>query len=377
MNNSFVLALSTLIGTIIGAGIFGLPFVISKSGVIPGVFYFLILGGAVTLLHLFIGEIALRTSEKHRLIGYADIYLGNWGKVLATLSTFVGTIGALLAYIIIGGIFLQKVVSPFVPISEMTLSLLFWAGLSLFILRGIQLIAKAEFVMNIALFSVIAIVFIFAFPHVKTQNFQLFDASNIMLPFGVVLFALAGWSAIPEIADLFKKRKERRNLDNLIVWSSIIVIGLYALFTFFVVGVSGGDTSPDTIAGLEPLLGENIVMLGALFGLIAIAASFLVLGNYLKNSLRYDFNFPYLPAAFIAIVAPLLLFLAGFQDFIAVIGLVGVFIGVVEGILIVLIFQKAKQKGDRKPEYTIRVPRIILFVLATILIAGAIAEIML
>ena len=53
------------------------------------------------------------------------------------------------------------------------------------------------------------------------------------------------------------------------------------------------------------------------------------------------------------------------------------FIGVVEGILIVLIFKKAKQKGDREPEYTIRIPRIILFVLATILIAGAVAEIML
>ncbi|MCH7605313.1 amino acid permease [Patescibacteria group bacterium] len=377
MNNSFVLALSTLIGTIIGAGIFGLPFVISKSGIIPGLFYLLILGGAVTLLHLFIGEIALRTSEKHRLIGYAGIYLGNWGKGLATISTFVGTIGALLAYIIIGGIFLQKVVSPFVPISEMTLSLLFWAGLSLFILRGIQLITKAEFVMNIALFSVIAVVFIFAFPHVKTQNFQLFDASNIMLPFGVVLFALAGWSAIPEIADLFKKRKERKNLDNLIVWSSIIVIGLYALFTFFVVGVSGGDTSPDAIAGLEPLLGGNIVILGALFGLIAIAASFLVLGNYLKNSLRYDFHFPYFPAAFIAIFVPLLLFLAGFQDFITVIGLVGVFIGVVEGILIVLIFQKAKKKGDRKPEYNVSLPPVFLVALVGILIAGAVAEVIL
>jgi len=377
MNNSFVLALSTLIGTIIGAGIFGLPFVISKSGVIPGIFYFLILGVAVTLLHLFIGEIALRTSEKHRLIGYADIYLGNWGKALATLSTFVGTIGALLAYIIIGGIFLQKVVSPFVSISEMTLSLLFWAGLSLFILKGIQFIAKAEFVMNIALFSVIAIVFIFALPHVKTQNFQLFDVPNIMLPFGVVLFALAGWSAIPEIADLFKKRKERRNLDNLIVWSSIIVIGLYVLFTFFVVGVSGGDTSPDAIAGLEPLLGGNIVILGALFGLIAIAASFLVLGNYLKNSLRYDFHFPYLPAASIAIIAPLLLFLAGFQDFVVVIGLVGVFIGVVEGILIVLIFKRAKQKGDRDPEYNVRLPSVFLVLLVGILIAGAIAEVVL
>ena len=35
-------ALSILLGTVIGAGIFGIPYVIEKSGIIPGFFYFLI-----------------------------------------------------------------------------------------------------------------------------------------------------------------------------------------------------------------------------------------------------------------------------------------------------------------------------------------------
>jgi len=377
MNNSFVLGLSTLIGTIIGAGIFGLPFVVAKSGIIPSLFYFVLLGGAVMLLHLCIGEVALRTSEKHRLIGYANIYLGNWGKILATISTFVGTIGALLAYMIIGGDFLNIVVSPFISVPGTTLSLLLWAGLSLFVLRGIQFIAKTELFMNIALFLVIAIVFLFAVPHVRVENFQLMDTANLFLPFGVFLFALAGWSAIPEIADLFKKKKDKKNLDNLIVWSSVIIIALYILFSFFVVGISGVDTTSDALDGLIPYLGEGVVILGALFGLIAIAASFLVIGNYLKNSLRYDFHLPYLPSTLLAVAAPLMLFLLGFRDFIMVIGLVGVFIGAVEGILIVLMFQKAKKMGDREPEYTVHFPRIVLYALMAVLVVGAAAEILL
>lgn len=375
MNNSFLLALSTLVGTIIGAGIFGLPYVISKSGIVPGVFYFAVLGGAVLLLHLMFGEIALRTAEKHRLIGYAQIYLGDWGKTVVTFSTVFGVVGALLAYIIIGGDFLRIAASPFFSLQSPAWSVVFWAALSVFILRGIQAIAKAELLMNLALFFVVAVIFAFALPRMEIQNFRMFEASQVFLPFGVVLFALAGWAAIPEIADLFKKKKDKKKLDNLIVLASVITVGLYVLFSLVVAGVSGNETSPDALSGLEPFLGKNIVILGALFGLIAIAASFLVLGNYLKNSLRYDFKVPHLLAAGVATLTPLALFLLGFREFIAVIGLVGAFMGAVEGIIIVLIYARAKGKGDREPEYSLRIPVIVLFAAAALFLAGAIAEV--
>ena len=40
MRKNFLFALSTLIGTIVGAGVFGIPYVIAKSGIVPGFFYF-------------------------------------------------------------------------------------------------------------------------------------------------------------------------------------------------------------------------------------------------------------------------------------------------------------------------------------------------
>ena len=56
MSSPSVLALSTLIGTIVGAGMFGLPFAIVQSGLFASLFYFLLLGICVTYLHLFFGE---------------------------------------------------------------------------------------------------------------------------------------------------------------------------------------------------------------------------------------------------------------------------------------------------------------------------------
>jgi len=375
MNNSFLLALSTLIGTIIGAGIFGLPYVVSKSGVVPSLFYFVILGGVVLLLHLFVGEIVLRTPGKHRLIGYSEIYLGSWAKKLITISTVVGIVGTLLAYIIVAGDFLEIVFASMFSVSGTVYSIVVWAVLSLFILKGIQAIAKIELFMNIALFSVIGVILAFAVPHMESGNFIIFDSSNIFLPYGVVLFAFAGWAAIPEITDLFKSRREKRGLDNLIVWATIICGLLYVVFSLIVVGVSGVLTSQDALTGLVPLLGNGIVILGALFGLVAIAASFLVLGNYLKNSLRYDYKVPYIVSAGVAILAPIVLFLLGLREFIVVIGIVGALIGTIDGVIIVLIYRKAKQKGERQPEYSLRVPQFVFALIIGILVVGAISSI--
>src|SRR3989339_612129 len=83
---NFFYAVAILIGMIIGAGIFGIPYVVAQAGFAVGLFYLVLLGGAVMLLHLFYGEIVLRTKQEHRLIGYAAKYLGKEAKKIATLT---------------------------------------------------------------------------------------------------------------------------------------------------------------------------------------------------------------------------------------------------------------------------------------------------
>ncbi|OHA77973.1 MAG: hypothetical protein A3G10_00385 [Candidatus Wildermuthbacteria bacterium RIFCSPLOWO2_12_FULL_49_9] len=373
-NNPFALALATLVGTIVGAGIFGLPYVTAKAGVALGVFYLVLLGVVVMLLHLMFGEIALRTQAKCRLIGYASLYLGGWAKKLVTLSTVVGIVGALLAYTILGGDFLRIALGSFIPLPNFAFAIVFWLIFSLFILRGIQTIARMELFFNIALFLVVGAIFVFAFPYIQTKNLILLDFSYPLLPYGVVLFAYLGLSAIPETAELFKRSSEKQHLDNLIVWASIISGALFLVFTLVVVGVSGAATSQDALTGLIPFLGEKVAVLGALFGLIVIATSFLVLGNYLKNSLRYDYHMPYGLACALTIFPPIFLFLIGLREFILVIGLVGALVAALEGSVIALVYRIAKKKGDREPEYSLSIPRPLLFTMVALLLLGAVFE---
>ena len=371
---SFVLAVSSMVGPIVGAGIFGIPFVVAKSGAIPGVFYFIVLTFVVVFLHLFFGEICLRTEGKHRLVGYAQIYLGIWGKLFASLVLVFVLVGTILAYLILAGNFLKISLSSFLPLSNVMYTLLFVAVGALFVAKGRQLIAKAEFLLNIGIFAAIGVIAFFAAPAVKLENFALFDASSLFLPFGVIFFALIGWEAIPEVASFIKDTNSKVSLKKVIVVATVVASLLCFLFAAVVIGVSGLLTTEDAFSGLVPFLGDRIVAVGAMLGIFAIASSFLVIANYMKNALRHDFGVPTPLAIIITIGIPLFLFLVGFQNFISVIGIVGIVTATAEGLLMIAILKKAKEKGERVPEFSISFSRPLIYFIIFVLVAGALAD---
>jgi len=368
-DKSSVLALASLIGTIIGAGVFAIPYVMAKSGVILCLFYFLILGLVALFLHLFFGEIVLRTKQKHRLIGYAEKYLGKRAKVLVSFSTILGTVGALLAYIILAGNFL-KIIFP-TSLSPFQLSLILWAVLSLFVFLGMKLIAQAQLLMNICLLGAVLLIFFYGFPKINVENLVLANPRYILLPYGVILFSLVGWNAVPEVEKILIRKK---NLKKVIFWAIAISLSFYFLFGLFVSGLSGENTSQDAFGGLIPILGEKIMILGGIFGLFAISTSFLILANYLKNTLVFDYHLPYFLAFILAIFSPLCLFLIGIREFIGVVAFIGTFMSLVDGLIITLVYKKAKKKGDRTPEYNLKIPRYLPYLIMMILLFGAIIQ---
>jgi len=93
-------SIGVLVGTIIGAGVLGIPYVISKAGFLTGLTTIILLGLVILAINLSIGEVVLRTKGKHQLTGYAEKYLGKKGKLLMSLSMILGITGALLAYIV-------------------------------------------------------------------------------------------------------------------------------------------------------------------------------------------------------------------------------------------------------------------------------------
>jgi len=141
----FYEAVATLIGTVIGAGIFAIPYVVAKSGFLIGAFYIVFIGLSILMINLYIGEIALRTKENHQLTGYAEKYLGKWGKRIMTFSMIFGIYGALTAYLIGEG----NVLSAIFGGPPLVYSLLFFVVVSAIIYVGLKLIKRFEVLLSL------------------------------------------------------------------------------------------------------------------------------------------------------------------------------------------------------------------------------------
>jgi amino acid permease len=263
---SFLSSFAILIGTIIGAGIFGIPYVISKSGLIPGLAYFFVLGGVALLIHLLFGEIVLRTNGNKRVVGYAKQYLGEWGKIIILITTIVGLVGSLLAYAIISGDFLRSIFSILFPAigfsSSFYFTVFFIIGLSFFIFRGMKAVAPLEVFTNIFFSLIIFAVFFFGLPKINLNNFLLFDREYMFLPFGVIMFSMIGWTAIPEALGLLKTSQEKKNLKKIIILGTIFPVFIYLIFSIMVLGVCGKNTSGETLRDLFRIWGRKLFFSG-------------------------------------------------------------------------------------------------------------------
>jgi len=353
-----------LVGTIIGAGIFALPYIIYKSGFLSGIFYFVFLGCVVLLLHLFYGEIVLRTNDKCRIVGFAERYLGKWGKVLVFTSILVSIFGSLLIYLILGGRFLE-IIFPYHH-SPILYVLLFWLFTSILIIADWKGAANLNSLMTALLIVAVLVIIFKGLTKINFSNFSLINWSYIFLPWGAIFYSLSGGSAIPEMREIIGEKT--KFLKKTIIIGSIIPILIYFLFCFVVIGVVGKSITDEAISSLGPFLGHGILYLGAIFGFFNIATSYLVLGIVLKKIFIYDLKMKkFLASGFVCFVPPVL-YLLGFYNFIQIIVFLGLWLGAVDGVLMLIMHKRAQRLGDREPEYSIKLPGLIYVFLSLVFI---------
>ena len=354
-NRQFFLSVSTLIGTVIGIGIFGVPFVFAKSGFLTGVLFLIILTAITLIIHLAFGEIILRTNGNHQITGYAEAYLGSKWKKIVLFSFVMGIYSALLAYIIISGDFLTNILSvTSTSFQSATLSTVFFLILSVLLLAGLKNISWIEFFMSLGLIGLTFLVLGFGLPKINFGGITFFRKEFFFLPYGVLFFALRGSPAIPLQREILEGKEEY--LKKSILLGTLIPAVIYLLFAFVVVGVSGENTSPEAVSGLLNILGFPVVFLLSIFGFLSISTSFLGLGTALTEMFQHDFHLSKPIAWLLTIIPPYFLFFSGTRNFIDVINLSGAVAIGVESIVFVFLYQKIKDKGHRIPEYSLHLP---------------------
>ncbi len=344
LSKKSILAIATLSGTIIGVGMFSLPYIANRSGFWILMTHFLLLGALVMIIHLFFGEISLKTPDLKRLPGFAKFHLGHWGEKAAYTSAVLGGIGALLAYLIIGGEFLRGMFFPIFGGSYFSYVLIFFAFSAVIIYFGIRAISKTIFWSLIAFFAILIFIFFSNHNFIETTHF--FNPPNLkflFLPYGAILFALWGTSIIPEVEEMLGD--DKKLLKKIIFLSILFSALVYIFFAYFIFGITGPKTTQSALTGLINFIDHRFVILAYIFGFLTVFTSFISVGLTLKKVFWYDLKFEKKLAWIMACFIPLVLFIVGLNSFITVISLLGGVLLGIEGILILLMYKKLRPKN--------------------------------
>jgi len=325
-------------GTTLGAGVFALPYIFLRSGSTLSFFYLVALGAIIAGAHALYWKTLLAVDGKEHLIGLARNNLGKFWYWSGVFSIVAGLIFALVIYLILGNGFIQL----FLPgISPLAALLGFWA------ISALPLFFREARVLNFELLAIIlmvGIILMIFFAALPTRDgfappvLPTIDFRTIFLPFGIVLFSLAGWTAIRPLYASEGEAGEKKTPVAALFISMFFIAALYLMFIWGIFW-SAGEITEDTISGLLNWPAWKRGILGIL-GVFALWTSYLPIGLEARSSLVNDLRIRKPVAFFITIFLPLLLVLGGLDSFLRVVGLAGGVFLAIQYILIGLVAGK-------------------------------------
>ncbi|MEK9194441.1 MAG: aromatic amino acid transport family protein [Patescibacteria group bacterium] len=338
MNKGFFFATAILAGTIIGAGIFSLPYVVSRIGVLSGLFYLIIFALVYFAIHLMYARLVELEPSKHNFFYLAKNYLQKpWGEI-ASFVILAELILVLAVYLILAPNFIRLVF----PL-DLNLSIfIFWFVGSLFIFSTLNFLGWAELAGTLGIFAIILLVFFAGGTGpIKTPPFQSLDWKLFFLPFGPLLFSIAGRPAIHKVVETHRAeviKSSGFSLRGAIFWGTMIPAIIYFLFVLGVLRLNP-NVGVDTISSLN-LTPELFTILGVL-GFITLWTSYFMIGASVKDILRFDLKWSPIATAFVVLFLPLGLYFAGLENFFTAVGLTGGIFLALEGIFVISMWRKA------------------------------------
>lgn len=323
------------LGGIVGAGTFALPAAFKSTGILAGSAAFWAMALAILCLHLLYAEIVLaRPDLMHaRLPGQAGAIFGPWAKRFAFIIYPAMLIGASLVYIILGGGFLSVLASNMgLTASVITWQTVFWLGGVVTIAFGLAIVSRVESWLARGLISLILVSVVLFVPRADGGLFlPLAWPALAAIPFGTFIFALLGWTVIPEMAVLL--RYDARLTRLAVAIGSLGAAFLIWLFGVFAYAANGGatDLAPAAIMAALP---HSWSWLIPAIGLLAMACSYVVITESLRAMFQHDAKWSIWSSRAIAVTLPFIILFFTSGNFIRIVDFIGSYISTLNALLI-------------------------------------------
>ncbi len=359
MDQRYLAAVSTTVGTIVGGGILGLPYAVSKSGFIPAIGIFALLGFASILITMYTGELSSRFRRFHQLPVMVSEYVGKKFRFLVLVVQVLTIYGAQIAYL--SGIALVLVFIFGLPF-DVSVILIFLLSLPL-IYKGYRQVEEAEVPLLFIKIGLILASSISVLTLVNLGNIVRSNFGGFLGPFGIVLFAMTGYTVIPEIkAELGGTKK----LTSVILVSFVIAIAIYLFFTFAFLGAFGSSVAEVATNSIHSVYYNVLFSFTTIFLLIT---PYLALSLVLMDSFSYDFKLDRRLSLLPALLVPLIFALFDL-NFVYVLELTGgIFISLLSLIVLAAVYL-ARKRGSRHVEYKVPGNDYLILFTAVVMLLG-------
>lgn len=312
--NKVFLATFTLLGGIFGAGFLGIPYVIRGLGFPLGFLEILVISLFLLVFLLYVSDFIFKSKGNHQFTGYAGKYFGSLGKHIMFFAFAIGLYSAIVAYLIGEGQSLSFLFFKTLDY-QLIFGILFWLVLSLLVYLGLKALEGGEAI-GVGLVLIIVILITLSYgSKIQVENLMYSNVDSLVVPLGVIFFALMNFSGIPIIKEIIGQ--DKKAMKKSIVYAYIISFITYSLFTLVVFGFKGKEV-PE-IATLA--LGGIFIILG----IITIFTSSFSSSMALRETWIYDWKRKRTEAWAYTVFPPLIIFvilsLTGFAGFTKVINI--------------------------------------------------------
>ena len=348
-----IISASLLTGTIIGAGIFSLPYVFAKTGLLASTVLLVLFCIGATTSHLMYADVLARDTKHHRFTGLARSYFGVRGYLLSLFAVVFKSLIGLTIYLILSASFIQLL---FPQLSEWHMVVLFWVAGSVSLFFSIKRETSAEIIATVTIGVVILGLAIWGLlrgggiPIITNAKWY----EHVFIPLGALIFSFGGGAAIPSLISYYKKKNIALSaIKKPIIIGTAIPLVLYFAFIVGVLMIHPHPTA-DTITGLVPLLPEWAKIAIGILGLVSLWSSYLMTGFDVRNSLHYDVRYRRTVSNAIVVLVPILLYVFGLTNFVKAVSITGGVFGGMVGILLIKMWKKAETKEGPESQNVIR-----------------------
>ena len=194
-----------IVAATIGSGMFALPYVIASAGWAITFIYFVVLGVMIVAAHAVYLKTLAHEGERERLLGLGKKYFGAGGFWFGFIAIVLGLLLSFVIFLILGTQFLQLL---FPALPYVAALFIFWLLIAIPALVGDRRAVFLEVLSVVSISAVIIFIFASSHPAAAFIHIPAFGRRGIFIPFGAVLFMLAGWTGVEPFYEAHGKRKE-------------------------------------------------------------------------------------------------------------------------------------------------------------------------